>query len=255
MKPLKKTPISGFAKKAADLCLDALLPPRCIVTGEIVDRQGAVSAQAWQALVFITDPLCRRCGIPFAFEAGEELLCAACLKREPFYDRARAALVYDDASRDMILRFKHADQIHAIHSFLPWMLRAGADILPGADMVMPVPLHRWRLLKRRYNQAALIAKIISKNSYIEFVPDILVRRRATPSQGHKSALERRKNVRRAFTLHPRRAASVAGKRIVLIDDVLTTGATVSECAKTLKKAGALSVDVLALARVVRPGSE
>ncbi len=231
--------------------LDVLLPPRCIMTGRIVERQGAVDAEAWQRLVFIAEPLCDRCGVPFPFGVEEGAWCGACLQREPAFGRARAALVYDETSRDMILRFKHADQTHAVHSFLPWVTRAGAVLLEQADLVVPVPLHRWRLLRRRYNQAALLAQAVGRLKSVPCVPDLLMRRRATDSQGHMTAKERRRNVRSAFTVHPARKEQVAGRRILLVDDVLTTGATVEECAKALRRAGALTVDVLALARVVK----
>lgn len=232
--------------------IDAVLPPRCPFTGEIVDSQGTVSPAAWAGLSFITAPQCHACGFPFEFAvpAGSaENLCAACLAQKPVYDRARAALAYDDASRDFILGFKHGDQMHSVVAMLPWLKQAGADILPQADTIVPVPLHRWRLLRRRYNQAAVIGGALARETGKAFMADALVRTRATPTQGRLKANERAANVKRAFTIHPRR--SVVGKSIVLIDDVYTTGATVSECVKVLLKAGAKSVSVLTLARVVK----
>jgi ComF family protein len=239
--------------RSTQRCIDLLLPPRCIVTGRIVDRPGAIVHEAWQALSFIGEPLCSCCGMPFPYDAGAgaERQCGACIADHPDYENARAALAYNDASRDMVLRFKHADNLHAVHSFLPWLQRAGADILHGADVIVPVPLHRRRLWKRRYNQAAVLAQALGRASLIAVVPDALNRTRATPPQGHMNAGERHRNVRNAFGVNPERAAALKGKRIVLVDDVLTTGATVNECARTLKKAGAASVSVLALARVVR----
>lgn len=232
--------------------IDAVLPPRCPFTGEIVDSQGTVSPAAWARLSFITDPQCHACGFPFEFavpKGSAENLCAACLFERPAYDRARAALVYNDASRDFILGFKHGDQMHSVVAMLPWLKQAGADILPEADMIVPVPLHRWRLLRRRYNQAAVMGGALAREAGKIFMADALVRTRATPTQGRLKAKERAANVKRAFALHPRR--SVTGKNIVLIDDVYTTGATVGECVKVLLKAGATSVNVLTLARVVK----
>lgn len=232
--------------------VDAVLPPRCPFTGEIVDSHGTVSPSAWAELAFITAPQCHACGFPFEFAvpAGAgEALCAACLAERPDYDRARAALVYNDASRDFILGFKHGDQMHSVVAMMPWLKQAGADILPQADAIVPVPLHRWRLLRRRYNQAAVIGSALARETGKAFMADALVRTRATPTQGHLKANERAANVKRAFAMHPRR--SVAGKSIVLIDDVYTTGATVGECVKVLLRAGAKNVCVLTLARVVK----
>lgn len=234
--------------------IDVVLPPRCPFTGEIVDSQGMVSPQAWGQLSFITAPQCHACGFPFEFAVpggSTEVLCAACLAERPEYSMARSALVYNDASRDFILGFKHGDQIHSVVSMMPWLKQAGADILPQADLIVPVPLHRWRLLRRRYNQAAVIGRAIAKEAGKSFMADALLRTRPTPTQGHLSAKQRAENVRKAFRLHPKR--SVAGKKIILVDDVYTTGATVRECVKALKQAGAADVSVLTLARVVKAG--
>lgn len=182
---------------------------------------------------------------------GEGSLCAACTARRPLYDRARAALVYDDASRDLVLRFKHADRIDGAATFAGWMARAGAELVASADLIAPVPLHRWRLVRRRYNQAAVLANAIGSLQERRVVPDLLVRRRATASQGHLGRSQRQRNVAGAFTLYPRRARLAAGARILLVDDVLTTGATAEACAKALRSAGASAVDLLVLARVVR----
>lgn len=236
--------------------LDTILPPRCPFTGEIVDAQGTVSAEAWKSLSFITDPQCHACGFPFEFAvpAGSgENLCAGCLADRPEFTSARAALVYNDASRDFILGFKHGDQTHGVVAMVPWLRNAGAALLAQADVIVPVPLHRWRLLRRRYNQAALMGQAIAKDRKISFIADALIRNRATPVQGHLNAKERRKNVSRAFAVPANRTDKIKNKRIVLIDDVYTTGSTVRECAKALLQAGAAEIFVLTLARVVKPG--
>lgn len=231
--------------------MDLVLPPRCFVSGEIVDGQGMVSARVWRDINFIVDPMCVSCGYPFSFDVGAGTQCAICLDRPQAFDRARAALRYDDISRDMILKFKHADKTHAVPTFLPWLKRTGGSMLAEADYIVPVPLHRWRLLKRRYNQAALLAQALARDVGKPYKPDIIERVKATPSQGHLGYKERRKNVRGAFKFSPQYRQIIKDKNIVLVDDVYTTGATVSECAKVLKKAGAARVYVLALARVVR----
>ncbi len=249
-----KNPMRAALKPVQTLiqqAVDTVLPPRCIITGEIVDQQGMVSPKAWSQLNFIAKPQCECCGIPFEFESFEGMTCTQCLDRPPLFETARGALKYDDASRHMILRFKHADQIHSVLAFVPWMEKAGAKMLAQADYLMPVPLHRWRLLSRRYNQSALISLALSKKTKVPSIVDGVLRIRATKVQGFMKAADRHKNVKKAFVVNPKRAAQIDGKSIVLIDDVYTTGATVKECAKTLINAGAARVDVLTLARVVR----
>ena len=241
--------------KGLNYLIDFVLPPRCIVTGDIVDSQGMLSPKSWSDLSFISDPQCHRCGFPFDFDTGEMRegnICAACQKAPPLYNKARSALIYDDSSRDIILAYKHADQTQSVPSFVPWLKRAGENVLKEADLLVPVPLHRWRILRRRFNQSALIAQYLSNETKIPFLLDVLMRTRATETQGHLQANERQKNVKNAFTFNPKYLDSIRNKHIVLIDDVYTTGATITECTKVLLKAGVASVDVLTLARVVRP---
>jgi ComF family protein len=235
---------------AARAALDLALPPRCIGCGERIDAPGLACARCWSALAFIAPPLCESCGAPFDFAVDGTRRCAACYAAPPAYDRARAAIVYDDGSRNLILGFKHGDRLHAAPAFGAWMARAGAELLEDADIVAPVPLHRWRLLKRRYNQAALIAGYAARRAGVTHLPDLLERHRATGSQGGLGPLQRARNVAGAFRLNPRYADRVKGSRIVLVDDVLTTGATVGACARTLRRGGAARIDVLTLARVV-----
>lgn len=237
--------------KVAQKILDLVLPPRCVVSGVEVDRQGMLAPDIWKGLRFISAPQCECCGLPFDYEVDEGTICAGCIENQPVFTSARSALVYDDGSRDLILRFKHADQMHSVVSFLPWLKTAGDEMLGGVDMLVPVPLHRWRLLKRRYNQAAVMAWALGRFANVPAIPDALLRVRPTPSQGHLKAKERAENVKKAFIVNERHKAGIASKNIVLIDDVLTTGATVNECAKALLDGGAARVDVLTLARVVR----
>ncbi len=238
-------------KTLIDDAIDVLLPPRCAVTGDIVDAQGMMSSKAWGALDFTSAPFCVCCGTPFDFDVDDDELCGDCAHEAPIFDSARSALLYGDMSRNLILGFKHGDKTHMVQSFVPWLMRTGADILGQADLIVPVPLHRWRLLSRRYNQAALIAGALSKESGKPYSVTLLRRLRATPSQGHLKTAERMENVRSAFDVHPKELGMIRDKTIVLVDDVLTTGATVNECAKVLKAAGASQVHVLTLARVVQ----
>jgi ComF family protein len=202
-------------------------------------------------MTFFAPPWCAACGAPFAHPMGEEALCGACASGRRSWDRARAVLRYDKHSRQLVLGLKHGDRTHLAGAFGQWMHRAGAEVLAGADLLVPVPLHWTRLFQRRYNQAALLAHAIHSAGGPEVASDWLVRRRRTPVQGRLGPAARERNVRGAFAIRPDR--SFAGKRVVVIDDVMTTGATVDECARVLKRAGAASIGVLTLARALRIG--
>jgi ComF family protein len=183
---------------------------------------------------------------------GEDAVCGDCARERPIWDQARAVLRYDKNSRRLLLGFKHGDRTHSAAAFGQWMQRAGADVLARADLLVPVPLHWTRLFQRRYNQAALLAQAVHAAGGPEVAADWLVRRRRTPVQGHLGPAARERNVRGAFAMRSRR--SVAGKHLVVVDDVMTTGATVEECARVLRRAGALSISVLTLARALRTGA-
>lgn len=228
--------------------IDTILPPRCVVSGDVVEGDGALSAETWASLSFINAPYCEVCGLPFEVEVKEETLCVECLENPPDYDCARSCVVYGDTSRKMILKYKHGDHVNIAHSFTPWMKVAGKDFWDNCDYIIPVPLHYWRLVGRRYNQAAVLANILSKKTDIAWLHDTLKRNRATVIQGHMDAVNRLKNVRNAFEV---KGTRLQGKNVVLIDDVFTTGATVNECAKALRRAGVKRIDVLTVARVVR----
>lgn len=247
----------ALAKRTARIAIDAVVPPLCLNCQTIVAEPGALCAPCWTQFSWIDRPYCESCGLPFDYDPGflgrTGLLCGACLSAPPPFGKARAALRYDPASRGLILAFKHADRTHAAPAFARWLARAGADVLAGADLVAPVPLHWTRLAMRRFNQSALLANALARHTGLPSVPDLLVRQRRTPAQGMLGRRERQRNVRRAFKLAPRHAAFVRGKIVVLVDDVLTTGATLGECAKALKRAGAAEVRTVTLARVVRPG--
>lgn len=232
--------------------VDSVLPPRCLACGEVVEEPDALCGRCWGGMNFFAPPWCARCGLPFAHPMGEDALCGACAGGRGSWDRARAVLRYDKNSRHLILGLKHADHTHVAGAFGRWMQRAGGEVLAGADLTVPVPLHWTRLFQRRYNQAALLAHAIHAAGGPPVAADWLVRRRRTPSQGHLGPAARARNVGGAFAVRPGR--DLAGKRMVIVDDVLTTGATVEECARVLKRAGAASVGVLTLARALRTGA-
>ncbi|MFO1067338.1 MAG: ComF family protein [Geminicoccaceae bacterium] len=233
------------------MLLDVLLPPRCIGCGEPVGRQGELCAGCWSGLRFFQPPWCRCCGRPLPHAAAGEPLCGACARAEPPFGRARAALAYDDASRSLILAFKHRDRLAGARTFARWMVAAGADVLPDCDVVAPVPLHRWRLLRRGYNQAAILGGLIARSAGLRWCPDLLERRHATASQQGLGAMARARNVTAsAFRVARRHGETVRGSRILLVDDVMTTGSTLAACTSVLRRAGADHVYALALARVV-----
>jgi len=229
------------------------LPPVCPLTGERVAEHGTLSASAWSQLDFITRPLCAVSGVPFERDIGDGAVSPAVAARQPAYDRARAALIYDGTARRLIHQMKYSDRMDLAGLLARWMSIAGSELLDGADMLVPVPLHRRRLIWRRFNQAALLAMTLGRLTGIAMAPQLLERIRPTRSQVGLSRAGRRRNVRGAFRLGADvEERHVAGKHIVLIDDVLTSGATVEACAAVLRRAGAARVDVLTAARVVAP---
>ncbi len=200
----------------------------------------------------MVEPLCDCCGRPFAFEAEAESLCGVCMARRPAYDRARSALIYSGNARDLIHRFKFRDETGLAPLLAVWALDAGAALLKDADWIVPVPLHWMRLYRRRYNQSALLARHLAAKSRAAFAPDMLRRIRRTRPQTELGRRERGRNVAGAFRLAPVWRDRVRGAQIVIVDDVLTTGATLEACARVLKRSGAARVDALSVARVDSP---
>lgn len=231
--------------------LDFVLPPRCLSCGIQTGSHGALCTDCWRSVRFIAQPQCAQCGYPFELDFGSGARCGACLSTAPYFDRARAAVAYDDRIAKMLIAFKHGDRTDMAPGLSRWMARVGSDLLADADVVLPVPLHRRRLLSRRYNQSVMLAKSLAEGAGKPMLSDILIRKRHTPTQGHLSPAARRRNVEGAFRTNPDRLPEIVGCRLLLIDDVLTTGATVNAAARRLKRDGAAAVDVLTFARVVR----
>lgn len=242
------------ALHAARASLDVLLPPQCLACDALVSAPGTLCHACWDGAVFVSAPLCAACGTPFEFDHGPDALCGACVRDRPRIDRARAVFVYNDVSRNLATGLKYRDRTHAAPALGDWLARSGRELVADAKLIAPVPLHRGRLWRRRFNQSALLARAIAKNTGDEpaLCLDLLYRTRATPSQGGLNAAERRRNVRGAFSINARRRDAIAGARILLVDDVFTTGATLDACAAALLKSGAVAVDALVLARVERP---
>ncbi len=238
--------------------LDLLLPPQCLACRELVDRPGLLCARCFDGAQTITPPFCRSCGVPLPSAASVsgladlDLSCGQCLSAPPRFTRARSVFVYDDVARQMVHDLKYRDRLEGRESFGIWLARAGGDFASRADLIVPVPLHYFRLVHRRYNQAVVLAKALSRSTRRPLAVDALRRIRATKSQTGLSADARASNMRGAFAVRKGWAARVKGAKIVLVDDVMTTGATVNACARVLKKAGAAEVTVLTLARVKEP---
>jgi len=229
---------------------DLILPPVAHDSREATAAAG-LSPDAWSRVIFLEAPVCDGCGAAFEFDGGDFASdrCAACLAQPYAFARARAACVYDEASRGLILKYKHGDQQQFAGLFARWLGRAAADLTAEADAVIPVPLHRTRLLARRFNQAAEIARPLARHADLDYLADALVRVERTDTQGGKSARGRRINVRKAFAVTDAGRRRIRGRRILLVDDVLTTGATGEACARVLLDAGARAVDLAVIARV------
>jgi ComF family protein len=229
---------------------DLILPPMAHDSREATAAAG-LTPDAWSRIRFLEAPVCDGCGAAFEYDGGAfaEDRCAACIAHPYAFQRARAACLYDAASRGLILRFKHGDQQQFAPLFARWIGRAAADLVEAADAVVPVPLHPLRLLSRRFNQAAEIARPLARHVSRDYLPDALVRTTHTTSQGGKSQRGRRLNVKKAFAVTEAGQRRIRGRRILLIDDVLTTGATGEACARVLLDAGARAVDLAVIARV------
>jgi ComF family protein len=234
--------------------LDLVLPPLCACCDASVAAPGQLCAPCFQHLDFISEPACQRCGIPFGSpdHAGPARTCAICADSPPAWRHARAALVYDDFSKRLILPLKQSERGENAAVLALHMQRAGARLIAAADLLVPVPLHRWRLLQRRYNQAAFLAYALSHRSKIPVLPDALRRLYATTKLGGLGAAERHHVLQDAIGVRQKRRPRIAGRTILLIDDVLTTGATAGTCARALLDAGAANVDVLVASRVPNP---
>jgi ComF family protein len=246
--------LAGGAHRAGRRLLDLLLPPNCLTCDAPVEAPGRFCPACFRATAIITEPYCRCCGVPFAHagQAGPDRLCPACRLRIPDFDRARAVFRYDGQARRVVLPFKHGDRTETARALAGLMARSGATLLADAEVLVPVPLHRRRLIARRYNQAALLAWALHRLTGIPAVPDALARLRATAPLGTRSASERLAMLEGVIEIRRSRAGRVAGRQVLLIDDVMTSGATAGVCARALKAAGARGVDVLVLARVPDP---
>jgi ComF family protein len=251
--PAAVVSVGRLVRRAATAGIDLVLPPSCPSCRVPLGTPGGLCLTCWSRVRFLEQPWCERLGTPFPYDLGPGTLSADAVAAPPPFARARSAVVYDGPVPDLVQAFKYADRTDLAPMFATWMQRAGAELLADADLVVPVPLHRRRLFRRRFNQAGLLAAKVAHFSGKPFRPDLLLRIRATRQQVGLTRESRDDNVRGAFRVPVRGKADLAGRRVLLVDDVFTTGATLEAATRPLVRAGAAAVDVLTLARVVRSG--
>ncbi|MGI9481485.1 MAG: ComF family protein [Hyphomicrobiales bacterium] len=245
---------SGLGTSLSALAANLLAPPKCLMWHEDAGSHGGACPACWQNLTIIEPPLCPRTGVPFPYDPGDDIIGAAALANPPAWKRARAAVQFDEHARILVHALKYRDQHYAGRMMAAMMARAGAELINNARFMVPVPLHRARLWRRRFNQSALLAHRLARDTDAPCRPDILARVKPTRPQVGLRAKDRRRNLRGAFKVPEKAFLEIAGSNILLIDDVLTTGTTAKACADELLSAGAAQVDILVFALVVRPAA-
>lgn len=231
--------------------LDLVYPPQCMSCQRAVGQTGALCARCWGAMPFITRPFCERLGTPFAVDIGDSLLSPEAIAEPPVFGRARAVAAHDGVARDLVRGLKYGDRQELARSMATMMRLAARDVIADAEVIVPVPLHWTRLWSRRFNQSALLSLRLGALTGLPVALDALARIKRTRPQVGLSRAQRRENLQGAFRVAPDRAIAIDGRRVLLVDDVLTTAATANACARCLLKAGAESVDVAVFTRVVR----
>jgi len=243
--------LHAMLQNAAQQVVDIVYPPSCIACLAAVQQSAALCTACWSVMPFIERPFCERLGTPFEHDLGPGLVSPEAIANPPVYGRARAVARFEDGpARQLVHRLKYGDRAELAAPMGRWMARAAAELLPGADLLVPVPLHRHRLFQRRFNQAALLAQAVSGLSGVPSDPLVLRRVRPTTPQVGLSRAQRADNVQGAFRVAPEDRPKVQDRKIVLVDDVMTSGATANAASRVLLRAGAASVDVVVFARVV-----
>jgi ComF family protein len=240
-----------LVRQAASIAVGLVYPPTCIFCAAGTGEAHALCAACWSRLRFIERPYCERLGTPFPVDWGQPLLSPAAIADPPVFQRARAVALYDEIARVLVHRLKYADRLELARALGSMMVRAGAELLADADVVVPVPLHPWRLWKRRFNQAMALASTVSRASGVPCDPFLLARVKRTASQVGLSKAQRQDNLQGAFRVPIEARSRVMDRRVLLVDDVLTTGSTANAASRALLRGGAASVDVLAFARVAQ----
>lgn len=233
--------------------LETLYPTRCVACGEETAESQMLCATCWPDVHFISGLVCDACGVPLQGDARpESQFCESCFKSPPAWGKGRAVALYQGSVRRMVLALKHADRLDIAIPMASWMSGAVRGLTEPDSIVTAVPLHRRRFFLRRYNQAVLLGNRLAKNENLQFVPDILIRVKPTLMQKGMTRQQRFENLRGAIAINPRQSAKIQGKPVLIVDDVMTTGATLSACAEACLAGGAKTVNVIVLARVARP---
>lgn len=250
MRPRAVDRVRAAARTTLNAAVTLVYPPTCVACGAATGAPHTLCAACWTGMRFIERPFCERLGTPFAVDLGVPLLSPAAIADPPVFERARAVARYDETARALVHRLKYGDRLELAEALGAMMARAGADLAREADVIVPVPLHRWRLWRRRFNQAMALARVVSRVSGAPCDPFLLARVKRTRAQVGLTRAQRGENLQGAFRVPAAVKPRLEGKRMLLIDDVLTTGATANAAARALLRGGARSVDVLAFARVV-----
>jgi ComF family protein len=245
--------VRAAALSASRVALGVIYPPTCIACGAASGESHTLCVTCWNAVSFIERPFCERLGTPFAVDLGMPLLSPAAIADPPVFERARAVARYDDVARALVHRHKYGDRLDLAKALGSMMARAGAELLAEADVIVPVPLYRWRLWWRRFNQAMALSAVVSRASSVPVDPFLLARVKRTRSQVGLTRNQRTENLQGAFRVPEDAKARLKGRRVLLVDDVLTTGATANAASRALLRGGARAVDVLAFARVTAEG--
>jgi ComF family protein len=240
---------AAVLRSAASAAADLIVPPLCLACYRPLSSHDSICSRCWSGIDFIRAPLCDHLGIPLPFDVGGKMISAAAAADPPDYDRARAVARFDGVMRELVHDLKFRDRHDARRLFGRWLAEAGGELLSDADVIVPVPLTRGRLVGRRFNQSAVLAHEVARLSAVRYEPLALLRTRRTRPQVGLSRQQRRENVAGAFAVAETRKVELTGTKVVLVDDVITTGATARACARVLKRAGAVRVDILALAMV------
>lgn len=238
--------LAGIAQRATDF----LFPPACPGCGRMLSRHSAVCTACWQKIVFIERPYCEVLGIPFGHDLGQGILSAEAIANPPDFDRLRSVCAFNGTARNLVHALKYRDRTELAPMLALWMARAGKEILADCDAIVPVPLHSFRLMSRKFNQAAELALALSRLSGKPMLAAAVRRTRNTEHQVGLGRTGRAENVRGAFRVTERGRTELVGKRIVLVDDVYTTGATVSAIARVARRAGVADISVLTFARAL-----
>ena len=244
--------LTDVCRALGTAALDLVFSPSCLACRSGIAKTGALCAGCWGGIRFIERPFCERLGTPFPLDLGAEgLLSPDAIAHPPVFTRARAVAHFDDGpARRLVHRLKYGDRLELAQTMGAWMARAGDELLAEADVLVPVPLHRSRLVRRRFNQSALLARAVSARCGVPVDVDALTRVKATPAQVGLTRTQRALNVQGAFRVEQAQRAAIQGRNVVLVDDVLTSGATINAASRALLRGGARRVDVLVFARVV-----